>query len=580
MIRRFLTYYKPHIRLFTIDMLCALIVAGCDLVYPIIARNIINTYVPQGNMRLLFIWCAVMLGLYLAKAAFNYVVQYWGHIVGVRIQGDMRRDMFEHLQKLPFAFFDENKTGVIMSRMINDLFDISELAHHGPEDVFISAVMLLGSFAVLASIDLALTLIVFIAVPFVIWFAVHTRKHMRDAFAATREQTAEINASVETAIAGVRVSRAYTGEAYEASRFAQANSLFMRARAAAYRVMGWFYSGTGLLTDLLYLLVLLFGGVFFMRGRIDAGDFAAYLLYITMFLKPINKFITLFEQLQSGMTGFARFVEVMDEPIEQEDASALDAGTLCGEIRFDHVSFQYRSSDAADAQSHVITDLSLTIPVGRTLALVGPSGGGKTTLCNLIPRFYDVDFGGISIDGLDIRTLKRSALRRNIGIVAQDVFLFSGTIRENIAYGDLNATDEQVIEAAKRANIHEYILTLAQGYNTDVGERGIKLSGGQKQRIAIARVFLKNPAILILDEATSALDNHTEMLIQRALTDLAKGRTCIVVAHRLSTIKNADEIVVLTKQGIAEQGSHAALMAAEGMYAALYNYQFRVEGES
>ncbi len=577
MLKRFIAYYKPHSKLFALDMCCAFVVALCDLFYPIIARNIINIYVPEQNLRLLLLWAGALLAIYLVKAALSYVVQYWGHMVGVGIQGDMRRDMFRHLQRLPFAFFDENKTGAIMSRMINDLQDVSELAHHGPEDIFLSCILLIGSFIMLSTINLPLTLLAFAAVPFVVWFAISARKNMQDAFKESRVQTADINAGVETAIAGMRVSRAYSGEAHENSKFDMANSLFISAKAASYRAMAWFFSGSGFLTDALYLIVLCGGGLFFFRGAINAGDFAAFLLYINMFLKPINKFITMFEQLQNGMTGFARFVEVMDEAPEDEDPKAMDAGRLKGHIRFEGVSFRYENSDALDHESRVISGLTLDIPAGRTLALVGPSGGGKTTLCNLIPRFYDVDAGAITIDGHDIRSLTRASLRRNIGIVAQDVFLFNGSIRENIAYGDLDATDEDIIEAAKKANIHDHIMTLEDGYDTNVGERGLKLSGGQRQRISIARVFLKNPAILILDEATSALDNETEMLIQKSLAQLSRGRTCIIVAHRLSTIKQADEIAVLTKGGVPERGTHSELMALGATYAALYNYQFRVE---
>ena len=580
MIKRFIAYYKPHRKLFALDMCCAFVVALCDLFYPIIARNIINIYVPEQNLRLLLVWAVVLLGIYVLKACLSYVVQYWGHMVGVGIQGDMRRDMFRHLQRLPFAFFDENKTGAIMSRMINDLQDVSELAHHGPEDLFLSCILMVGAFIMLSTISLPLTVLAFAAVPFVVLFAIRSRKRMQAAFKETRVQTADINAGVETAIAGMRVSRAYSGEEHENSKFDLANSLFISAKAASYRAMAWFYSGTGFLTDVLYLIVLCGGGVFFFKGAIDAGDYAAFLLYINMFLKPINKFIAMFEQLQNGMTGFARFIEVMDEAPEAEDPNAIDAGRLKGHIRFADVSFRYQNSDAIDQESRVISGLTLDIPAGRTLALVGPSGGGKTTLCNLIPRFYDVDAGAITIDGMDIRSISRASLRRNIGIVAQDVFLFNGTIRENIAYGDLEATDEAIMEAAKKANIHDYIMTLEDGYDTNVGERGLKLSGGQRQRISIARVFLKNPAILILDEATSALDNETEMLIQKSLSALSRGRTCIIVAHRLSTIKQADEIAVLTKGGIIEQGTHAALMAQGGTYAALYNYQFRAEDQA
>ncbi len=574
LVKRFVSYYKPHRKLFAIDMACAFIVAVCDLFYPIIAGNIIDDYVPNQNLRLLLIWSGVLLGIYLVKAVLNYVIQYWGHIVGVRIQGDMRRDMFRHMQKLPFAFFDENKTGTLLSRMVNDLQDVSELAHHGPEDLFLSLIMLVGSFIILAGTDLLLTVIIFAFLPVMVFVASKLRKGMQEAFRATRVEVGEVNANVETAIAGMRVSRSYTAASHENRKFDSANERFKLARGRAYREMGKFHSSMTLFNDLLYLIVLVAGGLFFFYGRISIGDFTKYILFITMFLKPINRLVNIFEQLQNGMTGFQRFVEIMDQK-DETDTGTIEADALRGNIVFDHVSFRYENSDARDVESKVIHDLSMHIEPGKTVALVGPSGGGKTTICNLIPRFYEADEGTIYIDGVDIRDLTRESLRRNIGIVAQDVFLFNGSIRENIAYGNLDATDEEIVEAAKKAHIHDYIMTLDHGYDTGVGERGVKLSGGQKQRISIARVFLKNPSILILDEATSALDNATEMLIQQALNDLSHGRTCIVVAHRLSTIKNADEIIVLTKDGITERGTHEALIAAGGMYAKLYQYQFR-----
>ena len=575
LLRRFAAYYKPHRVLFYTDLACAFVVALCDLFYPMIAKSIINDYVPNQNLRMLLIWSAVLLGIYILKAGLNYFIQYWGHIVGVRIQGDMRRDMFRHMQKLPFSYFDETKTGTIMSRMINDLMDISELAHHGPEDLFLSVIMLAGSFIMLARINLWLTCIIFAVIPFIVLFAVLLRKELQATFRKTREEVAEVNANVETAIAGIRVSKAYTTAEYENQKFDQANERFKEARGLAYRAMGKFFSGMGLFQDLLYLIVLVAGGLFFFYGWIDTGEFAAYLLYISMFLKPIQRLVNIFEQIQNGMTGFTRFCEVMDEAEESEPENPVPVQTLQGNIRFDHVGFRYKNSDEADAESRVIHDMTLQIDKGRTVALVGPSGAGKTTLCHLIPRFYELNEGAITIDGIDIRRMSRYDLRRNIGMVAQDVFLFNGTIRQNIAYGKLDATDEEIIEAAKKANIHEYIMTMEQGYDTQVGERGVKLSGGQKQRISIARVFLKNPAILILDEATSALDNATEMLIQESLEELSRGRTCIVVAHRLSTIKNADEIVVLTRDGVVERGTHEELLANHALYESLYQYQFR-----
>lgn len=576
MIRKFSKYYKPHLRLFILDMTCAFIVACCDLFYPVIAKNIINDYVPNQNIRLFIVWICVLLGIYLLKAFLNYIIQYWGHIVGVRIQGDMRRELFRHLQKLPFSFFDENKTGSIMSRMINDLFEVSELAHHGPENLFLSLIILVGAFIMLAQISVPLTLITFAVLPFMIFFAFKTRDMMNRTFSETRVKTAEINASVETAIAGIRVSKAYTADEHENEKFNIANENLKRSRAGAYKSMGIFQSGMTLFMDMLYLVVLTSGGLFFFYGKINAGEFAAFLLYISMFLNPVNKLVSFYEQLQEGMTGFRRFCEIMELPEEEDpEDDLLTPDHLDGNICFENVTFSYESGENDEEKPPVISNLTMEIKQGRTLALVGPSGSGKTTMCHLIPRFYDVDSGRITIDGIDITHISRYALRKNIGMVAQDVFLFNGTIRENIAYGNLDATEDEIIAAAKKANIHDYIMTMEDGYDTQVGERGIKLSGGQKQRISIARVFLKNPPILILDEATSALDNATEMLIQKSLEELGRGRTSIIVAHRLSTIKSADEIIVLTSEGIAERGSHEELIRAGGLYADLYQYQFR-----
>ncbi len=583
MIKEFIRYYKPHKRLFFFDMLCSLLIAMCDMFYPLITKNIINNYVPNRNLRLLAVWSCVLLLIYAFKAALNYIVSYWGHIVGVRMQGDMRRDMFIHLQKLPFSFFDENKTGQVMSRLMNDLFDVSELAHHGPEDVFISGVMFIGSFIALSGINLRLTLIIYAFIPFIILVAVKLRKRMRKAFAEMRAEVAEVNANVETAVSGVRVSRAYTSEKHEVEKFNAANALFIAARSRAYKAMGTFNSVMTLSTDILYLVALVAGGLCFYYGSsdpsnpfaVDGGEFTAFILYMAMLLKPINRIISLFEQLQNGMTGFARFREIMECPVEEDSPDAVALGNVRGEIDFEDVSFSY---PVGDTGKNVLHSLSLHIPCGKTVALVGPSGGGKSTLCNLIPRFYEVDSGRITLDGIDITKIKRESLRRNIGIVAQDVFLFNGTIRENIAYGDPDASEGAIEDAAKQAGIHDYIMSLEKGYDTAVGERGINLSGGQKQRISIARAFLKNPPVLILDEATSALDNVTEMQIQDSLSRLAKGRTVIVVAHRLTTVRNADEILVMTSDGIAERGTHESLIAAGGIYSDLYNRNIRTTG--
>ncbi len=500
-IRKFIQYYKPHWKLFFADMVCAFIVAVTGLFYPMIAKSMINDYVPNRNLRLLLIWGGVLLAIYLLKAGLNWFIQYYGHIVGVRIQADMRRDIFQRLQRLPFSFFDEHKTGSIMSRIINDLMDISELAHHGPEDLFLSVIMLIGSFIMLCTINIPLTLIIFVFLPFMVWFSVIIRREMSEAFTRTREEMAEINAGLENSIAGIRVSRAYTCGTHEEKKFARYNDRYQKARGDSYRVMAKFFSTTGFFTDFLYLIVLVAGGLFFYFGKIDAGGFAAFLLYINMFLNPVNRLISFFEQFQNGMTGFRRFEEIMAVEEEPETPDAKELRNVRGTIDFDNVSFQYESREDGEDVSHmVIRDLSLHIDPGKTVALVGPSGAGKTTLCHLIPRFYEVSSGTIRIDDQDITGLTRLSLRQNIGMVAQEVFLFTGTIRENIAYGNLDATEEQIIEAAKKANIHDYIMTLDEGYDTYVGERGVKLSGGQKQRISIARIFLKNPAILILDE--------------------------------------------------------------------------------
>lgn len=572
MLKRFASYYKPHRRLFYIDMFCALIISACNMFYPIIAKDIINVYVPEGDMRRLVLWCCVLLGIYLLKAGMTFIVDYWGHIVGVRIQADMRREMFGHLEKLPISFFDENKSGVLMSRMTNDLQEISELAHHGPEDIFLSVVMLIGAVIWLSTICVPLALILLIMLPCTVFITTRARLGLNRASQETRVKMGEINANVGTAISGVRVSRAYTGEDHELKLFDVLNRQLTGIRSKYYWAMARFFTEAELLMDLTYLAILFFGGLFFFKGSINAGEYTAFLLMVSNFFTPVRKMVNMFEQLQAGTTGFKRFTEIMDEPPEEDAPDAIDAGRLVGDIAFEDVSFRYKNSDAKGAEK-VIKHLNLRIPAGETVALVGPSGGGKTTLCNLIPRFYDPEEGRITIDCTDIRDFTRVSLRRNVGIVAQDVFLFDGSIADNIRYGNLDATDHEVIEAAKKARIHDYVMTLEEGYDTQVGERGVKLSGGQKQRISIARVFLKDPGILILDEATSALDNQTEMEIQQELFELAKGRTCIIVAHRLSTIKSANEIVVLTPSGIAERGSHRELMALGGIYANLYNYQ-------
>ncbi|MBQ7474765.1 MAG: ABC transporter ATP-binding protein [Clostridia bacterium] len=565
MIKRFAKYYKPHMKLFVADMICAFILAVADLFFPVVTRAMLRDFIPNGEIRLLLVFGAILAAIYVLKLGLNYFVAYYGHIVGVRMQADMRRDVFAHLQTLPLRYFDDNKTGTIMSRIINDLMDISELAHHGPEDLFLSIIMLVGAFVIMASIYWPLALIVFSSLPIMIVFAAKKRIAMSDAFKKTRVEIGEVNAGLENSIAGIRVSKAYTNSDFENERFGEGNRRFVKVRALAYKVMAQFISGTTFIGDILQVILYVAGGLFCFFGKIDVADFTAFVMFIGIFMNPVKKLISFVEQYQNGITGFERFCEIMDYEPEKDEPDAVDAGTLRGDIVFDSVSFRYAGRD-----QEVFHGLSLKIDAGHTLALVGPTGGGKTTICHLIPRFYDVTEGKITIDGVDIRKMTIASLRRNIGIVAQDVFLFNSSIYDNIAYGCPDATYEQVVEAAKMANIYDFITSLPEGFDTVTGERGVKLSGGQKQRISIARVFLKNPPILILDEATSALDNTTEVMIGESLEKLCAGRTTIVVAHRLTTVKGADEIIVVTDDGIAERGRHRELLEKGGVYADLW----------
>ena len=569
LLRRFIAYYRPYKKLFSMDMGAALLVAVIGVVYPIITRTMLNTLIPEKQYTMIVIYGITLLALYFVKMCLNYFIQYEGHMMGVYMQARMRSDMFNHLESLPYSFYDTHETGKIMSRMTNDLFEVSELAHHGPENIIISVLSIVIAFIYLSTINIPLTLIIFACVPFLLVISWNLRTKMRKAFRDTRSALAEINASLESSISGIRVTKAFTNAEKEREKFEIGNGKFQLARKAAYSAMARFHSGNTFITDIFNVVVLIAGGIFLYNGQITFGDYSAFIVSVNMFISPVMTLINFMEQFENGITGFERFCEIMDAKPETDSPDAVDAGVLEGRIEFRNVSYAY------DEDKNVLRHVDLTIEKGKTFALVGPSGGGKTTICHLIPHFYDVLSGEIFLDGKEIHTLTLESVRRNIGIVQQDIYLFNDTMRENIRYGKLDATDEEIAEAAKRANIHDYIMSLPDGYETKIGERGVRLSGGQKQRLSIARVFLKNPPILILDEATSALDNTTEILIQQALDELCRGRTTLVVAHRLSTIKNADEIAVVSDGRIVEQGTHEELMKLQGQYYELYQMQFR-----
>ena len=571
MLKRFMKYYQPHKKLFALDMGASLLVALTGIVYPIVTRTMLNDLIPNRKYQMIVVFGLTLLVIYGIRMMLNYFIQYQGHMMGVKIQAQMRSDMFNHLEKLPYKFYDERETGKIMSRMTNDLMDISELAHHGPENVLICTISILVSFFYLTTIHFGMTMIVFCCVPFLAVASLVLRKKMRQAFMESRQAIAQINAALESSISGIRVTKAFTNAKKESKKFEEGNKSFISARKLSYQAMGQFHSSTAFITDIFNVVILISGGLLMYDGQINFADYSAFVVSINLFLSPVNTLINFMEQYQNGVTGFSRFLEIMDSEPEKDAEGAVDIGKVEGKIVFEDVSYGY------DEEKDVLKHVNLTIEKGKTFALVGPSGGGKTTICHLIPHFYDIDSGKIFIDGKEIHEVTMESLRRNIGIVQQDIYLFNASIRENILYGKLDATEEEVIEAAKRANIHDYIMTLESGYDTQIGERGVRLSGGQKQRLSIARVFLKNPPILILDEATSALDNTTEILIQQALDELCKGRTTLVVAHRLSTIKNADEIAVIADGNIVEQGDHETLIAKNGMYADLYQLQFRVD---
>ncbi len=570
-LRRLIAYYRPHMRLLILDMCCAAAVAGIDLCYPLLTQYILRTLLPAmtldaGLIKVFSILLGLALLAYVLRAFLQYVINYWGHVLGVHIEADIRTDLFSHIQSLQFSFFDKQRTGKLMSRITTDLFEITELAHHGPEDVLISGVTIVGAFICMFAIEWRLALALLCIVPPAVWYVMRLRLQMRRSSTRVKERMAEINAGIESAISGARVSKAFANESHEMHKFSEGNRQFVHAKDDFYKYMALFNSGTEFFIGLFNIAVLGVGGYLVYKSSLDPIILITFTLYVAAFVQPIKRLAAFAEQYVLGMTGFTRFCEIMD--IEPDVADAPDAKELTdvrGDIRFTDVSFAYESG------REVLSHVNLEIPAGRTLALVGPSGGGKTTLCHLIPRFYETLDGSITIDGHDIRDVTLRSLRRNVGIVQQDVFLFAGSILENIRYGRLDATDEEVVDAAKRAHIHEEILTFADGYRTAVGERGILLSGGQKQRISIARLFLKNPPILILDEATSALDTVTEHEIQHSFDELAHGRTTLVIAHRLSTIKHADEIVVIDQSGIRERGTHAALLAQGGLYGKLYS---------
>ncbi|WP_404456826.1 ABC transporter ATP-binding protein [Oceanobacillus kapialis] len=571
MLRRFFSYYKPHRRLFIIDFTSAFFVAILELAFPVAVQRFIDDLLPGGDWNLIVTVSILLLLVYIISTLMQFVVVYLGHKLGINIETDMRHDLFHHVQRQSFRFFDNTKTGHIMSRITNDLFDIGELAHHGPEDFFISIMTFIGAFLIMFTINVKLALIILIAVPILIFLITFSNIKMNKAWKRMYEEIAGVNARVEDAVSGVRVVQSFTNEKFEMERFSKDNNNFRIAKIGAYKVMAFVHSNIYMMMRLITLLVLVVGAWLTYQNELQYGELVSFVLFVNVLFNPIQKITALLELYPKGMAGFKRFMDLMDmEPDVEDKADAKKVETLKGNIAFNKVTFAYEKT-----QRPVLNDLSFSINAGETIAFVGPSGAGKTTICSLIPRFYDVDQGGISIDGLDIRDMTKESLRAQIGIVQQDVFLFTGTLRENIAYGKLDASNEEIEQAARQAHMEEFIKELPDGYETQVGERGLKLSGGQKQRIAIARMFLKNPPILILDEATSALDTETETIIQKALTELAKDRTTLIIAHRLATIKNADRIMVVTKEGIEEEGSHEDLLKRDGIFAHLHKVQMR-----
>ncbi len=572
LIRRFAGYYRAHLPLFALDMFCALLISGVDVVYPLLSRKALDAYISPGaaNLKPFLVIVGISIAMHILRAVCSYIVTYYGHVLGVYIEADMRRDVFSHLQKLGFSFYDKSRTGKLMARCTTDLFDVVELAHHGPEDIFISVLTFLGSFIAMLTINPLLAVVLIATVPVMLAFVMYLRKRLHLTSRKVKESVAVINSDIESAISGARVAKAFTNEDYEVEKFERGNDNYIRAKGKNYKAMGQFMSGMEFFTSILRVIVLAVAGLMIIldRGNMTLKVLTVFLLYVSSFTTPIRKLAMFMEQYTAGMAGFSRFTEIMDtEPEIVDKPGAEDLTSVKGDIVFDNVAFSY------DGGRKVLENISLTIPHGSTVALVGPSGGGKTTLCHLIPRFYDVTEGVITVDGRDIRDVTLRSLRGNIGIVQQDVFLFAASVKDNIRYGRLDASDEEIIAAAKAAEIHDDIMRMPDGYDTIVGERGITLSGGQKQRVSIARIFLKNPPILILDEATSALDSATEAKITCALERLSEGRTTLVIAHRLSTVRNADEIMVIDDTGILERGSHEELIALNGAYKLLHDAQ-------
>lgn len=569
MLRRFFAYYQPYKWLFVLDFSCAILAAVLELAFPVAVNGVVDQLLPTGNWRWILYACLGLLGIYVVSAGLHFVVTYWGHKLGINIETDMRKKLFDHVQKLSFRFFDNNKTGHLVSRMTNDLMDIGEIAHHGPEDLFIAVMTLAGAFGIMLSINWELAVLTFIIVPLMIYLSLYFSRKMSRAFKRMFADIADYNARVENNVSGIRVVQAFANEKHEIRRFAENNARFRLTKLVTYKIMAWNSSVSFILMKLISLFVLVCGTWYVINEQMTYGEFIAFVMLSNVFLGPIKQINAVIEMYPKGIAGFKRYLELLETAPDIADApDARPIGKPKGDIRFSGVSFGYENKEK------ILNGIDLTIRAGETAALVGPSGAGKTTLCSLLPRFYEIDEGSISIDGTDIRKITLESLRSHIGIVQQDVFLFDGTIRENIAYGKLGASEEEIWEAARQAQLEELILSLEQGMDTLIGERGVKLSGGQKQRLSIARMFLKNPAILILDEATSALDTETEAAIQEALSALSQGRTTLVIAHRLATIKNADRIVVVTEQGITEQGKHDELLAARGIYYRLHQAQF------